>query len=301
MSTVEARTPPFTAFLIAGEESSDLLGAALMEALAARVPGPVRFIGVGGSRMSGLGLQSLFPMEELALHGVTAVLRSVAGILRRIRETVAAITAAKPDVVVLIDSPDFNLRVAEKVRQANPSIPIVDYVSPTVWAWRPGRARKMAAFVDRVLAILPFEPEVHRQLGGPPCTYVGHPLIERLAVLSGPPEQRQRFASGEKPVLLVLPGSRRSEISRLTSLFGEVIALVAERSGMPEVLLPTVPRLAAEVSARVRGWKVKPRILESETGRGLQARSVVQAAEARHSSPNETARPIHSSRQSRPW
>jgi lipid-A-disaccharide synthase len=255
---------PFTAFLIAGEESGDQLGAGLMQALAARIDRPVRFTGVGGARMSALGLESLFPMDELALHGVASVVANIARILRRIRETAAAIVAAEPDVLVLIDVPGFNLPVARKIRQARPSIPVVDYVSPTVWAWRPGRARRMTAFVDRVLAILPFEPEVHRQLGGPPCTYVGHPLIERLSVLRSAAGERRPIVSGGKPVILILPGSRRSEVSRLTPLFGEAIALVAERNGLPEILLPAVPRLAAEIAARVAGWKVKPRIVEGE-------------------------------------
>jgi lipid-A-disaccharide synthase len=165
---------------------------------------------------------------------------------------------------VLIDVPGFNLPVARKVRQVRPSIPVVDYVSPTVWAWRPGRARRMTAFVDRVLAILPFEPEVHRQLGGPPCTYVGHPLIERLSVLRSAAGERRPIVSGSKPVIVILPGSRRSEVSRLTPLFGEAIALVAERNGLPEILVPAVPRLAAEIAARVAGWKVKPRIVEGD-------------------------------------
>jgi len=165
---------------------------------------------------------------------------------------------------VFIDVPGFNLRVGRKVREARPSIPVVHYVSPSVWAWQPGRARKMRVFVDRVLAILPFEPEVHRRLGGPPCTYVGHPLIERLSVLRPAAGERPPIVSGGKPTLLVLPGSRRSEVSRLTPLFGEAVALVAERNGLPEIVVPAVSRLAAEIQARVAGWKVRPKIVEGE-------------------------------------
>ena len=131
--------------------------------------------------MAAAGLESLFPIEELPIIGLASIPRRLAMILRRIRQTAAAIIAARPDVLVIIDSPDFTHRVARRVRAAAPSIPIVDYVSPSVWAWRPGRARKMRAYVDHVLAILPFEPDVHRRLGGPPCTYVGHPLAEEVA------------------------------------------------------------------------------------------------------------------------
>ncbi len=255
---------PLKVFLIAGEESGDALGAGLMRALGAATGGAVCFAGVGGARMAAHGLTSLFPMEEIALHGLTAVLARLPNLMRRIDETAAAVVAAAPDVLIAVDCPAFSLRVARRVRRRTPRIAIVDYVSPTVWAYWPGRARRMARFVDRVLAILPFEPEVHRRLGGPPATYVGHPLITRLAELRPAAGERAPLASGKPPVLLVLPGSRRSEIARLMVPFGAAVARVAEACGPLEVVLPAVPRLIDEVRARAAGWPVTPTIVEGE-------------------------------------
>ena len=170
----------FTAFLIAGEESGDHLGARLMEAMQERLGDNVRFIGVGGARMEAHGLTSLFPMHEIAYHGVSAIIANLHRILAKMQRTAKEVTAANPDVLVIIDCPGFNLGVARRVRQWAPSIPIVEYVSPTVWVWRPARAGRMSGFIDHLLAILPFEPAVHEKLGGPACTYVGHPLTQRL-------------------------------------------------------------------------------------------------------------------------
>jgi lipid-A-disaccharide synthase len=174
------------------------------------------------------------------------------------------VIAAKPDVLVLVDCPGFNLRVGKIVGQRAPSIPIVDYVSPSVWAYFPGRAAKMARYVDRLLAILPFEPEVHQRLGGPPTTYVGHPLIERLTNLRPLTGERAPLGHGRKPVLLVLPGSRRSEIRRLMDRFGATVARVVEQHGPVEVVLSAMPRHAAEIRARVVSWPVQPTIVEGE-------------------------------------
>jgi lipid-A-disaccharide synthase len=143
-------------FLIATEESGDRLGAGLMKVLRQRLGDAVHFEGVGGRAMSREGLSSLFPIEELSIIGLAAVVVGLPKILRLIRQTVQAVTAASPDVLVIIDGPDFTHRVARGVRSRSPAIPIVDYVSPTVWAWRPGRARAMVAYIDHVLALLPF-------------------------------------------------------------------------------------------------------------------------------------------------
>ena len=137
--------PPATVFIIAGEESGDMLGAGLMTALSERFGGRIRYLGVGGTRMEKLGLASLFPMEEISLHGLSEVLLRLPRLLGLIRQTARAVAEAKPDVLVVVDTPGFNLRVAKRVRELSPGIPIVDYVSPSVWAWAPGRAKKMAA------------------------------------------------------------------------------------------------------------------------------------------------------------
>src|SRR5215467_5069132 len=212
MTSGSGRRPDgaLSVFIVAGEESGDRLGGALMQALSRRFDGPITFEGVGGRDMSAQGLRSLFPIEDIAIMGFIAIPLRLADILRRIRETVAAGVATQPDVLVIIDSPDFSHRVARRVRAAAPPIPIVDYVSPTVWAWRPGRARAMRAYVDHVLALLPFEPAAYEELHGPPCSYVGHPLTEQLAQLR-PDAAEQKRRDEKPPVLLVLPGSRRSE------------------------------------------------------------------------------------------
>jgi lipid-A-disaccharide synthase len=184
-------------------------------------------------------------------------------ILRRIRETADAVTRASPDILVIIDSPDFTHRVARRVRARDPSIPIVDYVSPSVWAWRSGRARAMAGYVDHVLALLPFEPEAYRRLHGPPCSYVGHPLTEQIGSLRpGIDEQKRRDEA--PPVLLVLPGSRRSEIRHHMLAFGVTLSRLAA-GGVPyELILPTMPHLLEAVREGVKRWKVKPRIVVGE-------------------------------------
>ena len=151
-------------FLIATEESGDRLGAGLMKVLRQRLGGAVKFEGIGGQSMAREGLASLFPIEQLSIMGLAAVVKQFPMILRRIRETASAVAAASPDILVIIDSPDFTHRVARRVRAREPSIPIIDYVSPSVWAWRPGRARKMRSYVDHILAILPFAPEAHRRV-----------------------------------------------------------------------------------------------------------------------------------------
>jgi lipid-A-disaccharide synthase len=256
--------PPATVFIIAGEESGDILGASLMAALGEHLGGRVRFRGVGGTRMEKAGLASIFPMEEIALHGLSEVLLRLPRLFGRIRQTVRAVAEARPDVLVLIDVPGFNLRVARRVRKANPAVPIVDYVSPQVWAYAPGRARRMARFVDRLLAILPFEPAVHRRLGGPPTSYVGHPLLQRLSDLRPAPGERVPLSAGARPVLVVLPGSRRSEVKRLMEVFGQTVEKVVAARGPVELLLPAVPRLAAEIKAAAAAWKIKPTIVEGE-------------------------------------
>jgi lipid-A-disaccharide synthase len=246
-------------FIIAGEESGDRLGAPLMAAIA-NAGAPVKFAGVGGHAMAEQGLASLVPIGDLAVNGFAALPARLPTILRHIRRTADAAIAARPDVLIIIDSPDFTHRVARRVRKAAPAIPIIDYVSPTVWAWRPGRAAAMRRYVDHVLALLPFEPDVHRRLGGPECTYVGHPLVEQVATLRPNDEDAAR-READPPLVLVLPGSRRSEVRRLTAVFGAAMARVRERIGAVEIVLPTVPHVFDEVMRRTRDWAAAPRIV----------------------------------------
>ncbi|WP_421723675.1 lipid-A-disaccharide synthase [Bauldia sp.] len=255
---------PFIAFLIAGEESGDHLGARVMEAMSDRLGGQVRFVGVGGDRMEAHGMTSLFPMHEIAYHGISAIIVNAHRIVAKMRKTAQAVIEADPDVLVIIDCPGFNLGVARRVRKRKPTIPIVEYVSPTVWVWRPGRARWISGFVDHVLAILPFEPDVHRRLGGPPCTYVGHPLMQRLDRLRPTGSERPNLGDADRPTLLVLPGSRRNEIKRLTEPFGQALDLLIRQYGDIEVVLPAVARLEAEIRERTAAWPVQPEIIVGE-------------------------------------
>ncbi|MGM4927515.1 lipid-A-disaccharide synthase [Tardiphaga sp. 619_E2_N8_5] len=253
-----------TIYLIATEESGDRLGSALMKVLRQRLGDDVRFEGVGGSSMAREGLQSLFPIEELSIIGLAAVVRKLPSILRLITRATEDVLRARPDVLVIIDSPDFTHRVAKRVRQCDPSIPVVNYVSPTVWAWRPGRAKAMRAYVDHVLALLPFEPEAHRRLGGPPCTYVGHPLIEQIDALR-PNADEQARRETKPPVLLVLPGSRRSEIRHHMATFGATLDLLQKQGTQFELILPTMPHLVEVIAEALKAWPVQPRIVVGET------------------------------------
>jgi len=255
-----AQARPLHVFLVAGEESGDLLGAGLMRALKAGWPGTVRFSGVGGRAMAAEGLTSLFPMAEVTAIGFADVVRSLPRLLARIRETARAAIEARPDVLVIIDSPDFTHRVARRVRAADPRIPVVNYVSPSVWAWRPGRARAMRTYVDHVLALLPFEPAAHAELGGPPCSYVGHPLAARASELRPDDAERARRQQ-DPPVVLLLPGSRRSEVARLMVPFGQAVAKVAAEAGPLELVLPTVPHLADTVRSATAQWPMPVRVL----------------------------------------
>ena len=262
MNPAASRKGRLEVFLVAGETSGDHLGASLMKKLSERLVGEVRFRGVGGPAMAAQGLASLFPMDDVTAMGFGAVIRKLPLILRRMRETTEAIVQSPPDALILIDSPDFNQRIAKRIRRALPHLPIVKYVSPTVWVWRPGRARKLKPLVDHILALFPFEPAVHKKLGGPPTSYVGHPLLERLKELR-PSDTDAQAREREPPLVLVLPGSRPMEISRLAASFGEAIGIVA-KSRQINLVLPTLPSRLEEINAAIETWPVKPRVVTTE-------------------------------------
>ena len=242
-------------FLIAGEPSGDRLGAALMAGLKQLSPG-VKFAGVAGPLMQAEGMDSLFPMQELSVMGIAEVLPKYFHLKRRIREAAAAVLASGARAVITIDSPDFCLRVARIVKDADPGITVIHYVAPSVWAWRPGRAVKMARVVDHVLALLPFEPP-YMQAAGMGCDFVGHPVVaEPLASAA----ERAPYA-GPGPLLLALPGSRRGEITRLAPLFGEVVAGLAACHPDLRVVLPTLASVEPLVRDLTAGWAVAPQIV----------------------------------------
>lgn len=265
--------------LVAGEPSGDQLGFKLMRALREQAAGGVDFLGVGGEAMTAEGLESLFPLADVAVMGVLPVVKRLPTLLDRIRRAAAAIIAARPDGLVIIDSPDFTHRVARRVRRALPDLPVIDYVSPSVWAWRPGRAPAMRAYVDCVLALLPFEPEAHARLGGPRCVYVGHPLVERLAELRPNPDEARRRAAAP-PLVLALPGSRRSVIARLMSDFGAAIAAAERAAGPFEVVLPTLPHVESDVRGLAARWPQPPRIVVGEQEKFAAFRSARAALAA---------------------
>lgn len=248
-------------FIVAGETSGDILGARLMQALRVLHPN-VEFQGVGGEAMRAQGLVSQFPMSDIAVMGLVPVIKRLPMLLERIRQTALMCELSRPDALVIIDSPDFTHRVARRVRKAAPDIPIVNYVSPTVWAWREGRAARMRAYIDHVMAVLPFEPAAHARLGGPPCTYVGHPLVERLDVLR--PNAAEQSVRDTKRRILVLPGSRVSEVTRLLPVFGETAARIRAAVPQAEFVLPVAPHVADRVAAGVAGWAVRPELVRGE-------------------------------------
>jgi lipid-A-disaccharide synthase len=267
---------PLTIALIAGESSGDQLGARLIRELHRQVAAPVRIVGVGGPLMEAEGLKSLFPMADIAVNGLIPVIRRLPLLLRRIGQAAGGIAAEKPHAVIHIDAQDFNQRVAKRLHKALPQTPLIAYVSPTVWAWRPGRAKTIARYYKRLMAVLPFEPEVHRRLGGPVTIYVGHPLMERLAEFRA---DKAETAQREKPPyrLLLLPGSRHAEVSRLLKVFGEASALLARRFPDLQIMLPAVPHLHADILRWTANWPVQPQILEGEEAK-LQAFRTARAA-----------------------
>lgn len=254
-------------FFVAGEHSGDALGAKLMAAIGEATHGSVHYLGVGGPHMEVEGLASQFPMAEVAVMGPIAILKNLPRILKRIRQTVDAAVAAEPDAVVIIDSPEFTHPIARRIRARAPHIPIIDYVSPSVWAWRPKRAKRMRAYIDHVLALLPFEPAAHERLGGPPCSYVGHPLIERqgwIAGLDTEPLASRLMLSPARPVLVVLPGSRSSEVERLMPVFGATVARLAQGKVAPEVILPVVESVRRQVEGHLARWSTPVHLVSGE-------------------------------------
>ena len=220
-------------------------------------------MGVGGRHLQAMGLDSLFDPAAISLMGVSAIAKDLPLLIARIRRTAKAIADAAPDCLITIDSPEFTLRVAKKVRERNPSIPIIHYVCPSVWAWRPSRAAEMQPYVDHILCILPFEVDALIRLGGPPGTYVGHRLTHDTGILHAAHLQSDRFkpASHDEKTLLILPGSRKSEVRGLAPAFGETIKLLSKRGHRLRLLLPTVPHVADVVEAATKEWPQHPEII----------------------------------------
>lgn len=248
-------------FLIAGEPSGDLLGARLMAALKAETGGAVRFAGIGGEEMIREGLQSLFPLHEFAVMGFIEVVPHLLKIIRRIYQTAAAVRAQRPDVVVTIDSPSFTLEVAQRLK--GEGIPLVHYVAPQVWAWKAGRAKRMARYLDCILALLPFEPPLFEK-HGLKTPFVGHPAVESTARA----EQRMaERASANGPLLAVLPGSRKTEVRKLLPVFAATVAALAEKHPGLRVVIPTVETVETAVRDGIGNWPVPVTVVRGEEAR----------------------------------
>lgn len=246
-------------YFVVGEESGDALGETLLDAFD-ELTQSIEPMGLAGSRMKARGVESLFDISELSVMGISAVVSKLPSLLKRISQTAKDVIEKKPDVLLLIDSPEFSYRVAKKVRKELPDVKIVKYVAPTVWAWRPGRAKKIKPYIDHIMAILPFEPELLKELGGPDATYVGHPLATNMPEI----DIKQKKKCAEVPKLIVLPGSRRIEIKLLMPVIRETLQVLKDRGNTFEVVLPAVQKLEADIREHVKAWPVKPEIVSGE-------------------------------------
>jgi lipid-A-disaccharide synthase len=260
-------------FLIAGEPSGDALGAKLINALKAARPGQVRFAGVGGERMAAEGLQSLFPLQDIAVMGLTEVLPQLPRILQRLKQTVVAIKAQRPAVLVTIDAPSFCLRVAKQVRELG--IPVVHYVAPQLWAWRPERVKKLIGLIDRLMLLLPFEKEFFDR-AGVPSIYVGHPVLEEADAPRAADFRARHAIAADAPLLAVLPGSRRGLVGRMLPVYGAALDRLRARHDRLRVAIPVVAGTADTVADAVRPWTAAPILVRD----AAEKRAVLAAADA---------------------
>ena len=252
--------------LVAGESSGDRLGAALMRALRAEAGSELRFSGVGGSMMRAEGLEVIFPTDDISVMGFTEVVPHIPRILKRLKQAVQAVVMAKPDALVTIDAQVFSAMLAKRVRRAAPDTAIIQYVAPTVWAWKPWRAAKAAKIYDRMLTLLPFEPPYFER-EGLAADYVGHPVIERIAQIADDAPaalRRELNIAPNAPVLLVAPGSRAREIDSLITPFGEAATLLAQRIDGLQIVVPVADSVASAVERAIADWPVPVHLLRSE-------------------------------------
>lgn len=257
-------TPPLI-YLIAGEPSGDLIGARLMAAIKRRTGGAVRFTGVGGEKMQKEGLESLFPISDIALFGATEIIPHLPLLLRRFRETTADVLAKKPDILVSIDVPGFSFEIAKRLRKAGGAPPLVHYVAPTVWAYRPGRALHIAKLYDHLMVLLPFEPPYFTEVGLP-CSFTGHPIVEEWETLGDRAAFRKRHGIAETAqVLCLLPGSRRGELARHLPIFGETVARLAKRFPDLTLVLPISGQWRGLAEEASRSWPLRTVLVDSMT------------------------------------
>ena len=263
--------------IVAGETSGDLLGADLIEAVRVLYP-DAALSGVGGPAMIRAGFSSLFDISEIAIMGLGPILANLRRLFGLVDLTAAHACDTRPDIVVLIDSPEFNHRVAARIKKRYPDICVICYVAPSVWAWRRGRARKMAQHFNAVLSLFPFESHIFKSLSGPPCHFVGHPIVDRFQSYAPGADFRAKYSiPSEERILCVLPGSRMSEIRKLAPVFEQTVARVARGIENLSVVVPVVPHTREAVRARVAGWPIQPILVEDESEK-IAAFSAANAA-----------------------
>ena len=228
-------------FIIAGEDSGDKLGSAIIDGLIKTIDVPLKIVGIGGNGMLSRGLEPVFPMSELSVMGFVEIASQYKNLKKRLNQTISSILDEKPDVLLTIDAPEFCFRVAKKIKELNKNIPIVHYVAPSVWAWRPNRAKKISDFVDHILALFPFEPRYFHDVGVR-CDFVGHPIVsETLADEESVAELKKVYSLSDEPIILCLPGSRKSEIDRLMPTFGETLKKFSNALPNAKFILPSTP------------------------------------------------------------
>ncbi|MEO0542545.1 MAG: lipid-A-disaccharide synthase [Pseudomonadota bacterium] len=242
--------------VIAGEASGQLLAADVIRHFKAVYGADVRVSGVGGGELTELGLDSFFDPDDIALTGVTSVVASLPKLLSHLSNTVQRFVEDPPDVLLLVDSPDFSSRVAKRVKRQHPAMKIAKYVAPTVWAWRPERAAKMVGVFDHVFALFPFEPAIMKDLGGPPTTYVGHRLLTDTALMAASGGKVGEPGVQRAMNLVFLPGSRRSEIKSLMPDMGRVIQALEARQQKFTITIPAVERHLGLIEDGVRKWNI---------------------------------------------
>jgi lipid-A-disaccharide synthase len=255
--------------LLAGEPSGDVLGASLMRALRSETGGRIEFIGTGGAQMEAEGLHSLFPIGDMAIMGMVELLPKARFLLSRIDQAAKFVLQESPDVVVTIDSPGYTRRVMQRV--PGRSFPIVHYVAPTVWAWRPARARRLARLCDHLLALLPFEPP-YFEVVGLPTTFVGHPAVETLAStreaegiaeVAGRGFRQRHGISPDARLLALMPGSRKGEVKALLPVFAEVLQRVQSTGVQLHLVIPTVETVSEMVRAALPSLPFPATVLEA--------------------------------------
>jgi lipid-A-disaccharide synthase len=249
--------------LVAAEASGDTLGAGLARALKVRIPG-IELVGVGGAKMAAEGIHSPFDISQLSVLGIFEGLAAYPRVVARVRDTLALAAREKPDVAVLIDSWGFTLRVAQGLKRQDSKLKVVKFVGPQVWASRPGRAKTLAATIDHLLSILPFDAPFYEPFGLP-VTFVGNPALSRDFKAASAARARKALDVGkDDQLLLVLPGSRPGEIKRLMAPFGEAISILKTSRPRMVVAIAAAGPVADAVRLQSANWPQPLRVIEDE-------------------------------------